>query len=502
MLDGVGSQGAAWGASERACSAVSSSLREPGAEVMEVVEEDFTNDRVIGELIEALGEDCVMVGAAVRERSAGIWRSDTVQAKALLRPRTTEQVSKALKICSANQQSVVAHGGLTGLVGSAITSPGDIALSLERMNSIEEINSLDRTMIVQSGVILQNIQEAADDEGLMFPLDLGGRGSCTIGGNISTNAGGNRVVRYGMTRDMVLGLEAVLADGTVISSMNQMIKNNAGYDLKQLFIGTEGSLGIVTRAVLRLREKPESQATLFVAIDEFKKLVLFLKHMDARLGGTLSAFEVMWNNFYRLVTTEPAQGKPPVSQEYPYYVLVEAMGSDASAVEAALADAYESELIADAVVAQSEAQRLQLWALRDDVEQGFRYAPLFTFDVSLRISCMEAYLDEVNERLAAHYAEFNNFIFGHMGDGNLHLLISVGQGGDEDRKRVEACVYEPLVAIAGSVSAEHGVGTEKKPYLGITRSADEIQLMRRLKAALDPNGILNPGKIFDLEESS
>ena len=453
---------------------------------------------VVTELTEALGQDSVLTGDDVHNRSAGIWRPDTIKAKALLRPRTTGEVSTALEICNRHRQSVVAHGGLTGLVESAITGPDDIACSLERMNAIQEVNAIDRTAIVEGGVILQTLQEAADEHGLMYPLDLGGRGSCTIGGNIATNAGGNRVIRYGMTRDMVLGLEAVLADGTIVSSMNQMIKNNAGYDLKQLFIGTEGSLGIVTRAVVRLREKPTSQATLFVAVDAFEKLGQFLKVMDAATSGALSAYEVMWNNFYTLVTTEPANNKPPLAHDYPYYVLVEAMGADDAVVEAALADAYERELIADAVIAQSEAQRLQLWGLRDDVEQCFRYAPIFTFDVSLRVSQMQVYVDEVNRRLADHYEDVHNFTFGHMGDGNLHFVVSVGAGGSEDRRCVEACVYEPLRAIAGSVSAEHGVGLEKKAYLDVSRSAAEIDLMRTVKRALDPNGILNPGKILDV----
>jgi len=455
---------------------------------------------ILDQLTQALGSDCVLTGEDVHNRQAGIWRSDTIKAKALLRPRSTAQVSQALALCDACGQSIIPHGGLTGLVRSADTTADDIVLSLERMNRIEEINAVDRTMVVQSGVILQRLQEAADEHDLMFPLDLGGRGSCTIGGNISTNAGGNRVIRYGMTRDMVLGLEAVLADGTVVSSMNQMIKNNAGYDLKQLFIGTEGSLGIVTRAVLRLREKPTSQSTLLVAVDEFAKLSQFLKHMDASLGGTLSAFEVMWNNFYTLVTTPPAENQAPISRDHPYYVLVEAMGADPAAVEAAMAAAYEKDLLADAVLAQSEAQRLQLWSLRDSVEQTNRFAPVYTFDVSMRISLMEGYLAQVNERLQSRYAQVNNFTFGHMGDGNLHLVISVGAGGPETRRGVESCVYEPLAGIQGSVSAEHGVGLEKKPYLGISRSPEEIALMRTIKKALDPNGILNPGKIFDVAE--
>jgi FAD/FMN-containing dehydrogenase len=452
---------------------------------------------VIAALRQALGTDGVLTGADVQQRQAGIWRRDTIQAKALVRPRSTAEVSQALQICHANDQTVVAHGGLTGLVESAMTGPDDIVLSLERMNHIEEINSTDRTMVVQSGVVLQQVQERAEEAGLMFPLDLGGRGSCTIGGNISTNAGGNRVIRYGMTRDMVLGLEAVLIDGTVVSSMNQMIKNNAGYDLKQLFIGTEGTLGVVTRAVLRLREQPRHQATLFVAVDEFDKLAAFLKHMDAALGGTLSAFEVLWNEFYTLVTTAPAQNQAPISQEYPYYVLVEAMGIDDALVEAALAEAYESELIVDAVIAQSEQQRQQLWAMRDDVAQCFRDGPTVAFDVSLKISDMKAYVAEVRKRLEDAFSAHRCYVFGHLGDGNLHLVIGPDEYSAETRARIEACVYEPLRAIGGSVSAEHGVGLEKKPYLDISRSPEEIALMRTLKRALDPKGLLNPGKIFD-----
>jgi len=452
---------------------------------------------VVDALVQALGPEAVLTGEAVHERRAGIWRKDHIAAKALLRPDSTATVSRALAICNEFRQPVVAHGGLTGLVESAITAPEDVALSLERLDRIEAIDPVNRTMTVQSGVVLQTLQEAAEAEGLMFPLDLGARGSCTIGGNIATNAGGNRVIRFGMTRDMVLGLEAVLADGTVLSSMNRMIKNNAGYDLKQLFIGSEGTLGVVTRAVLRLREQPRSVATLLVAVEEFDRLPALLKHLDGALGGAVSAFEVMWRAFYSLVTTDPAPHLPPIPGEYPYYVLIEVMGAGTDRVEEALADALDRVLIADAVMAQSEQQRGQLWAMRDDVAQCFRYAPTITFDVSLPVSAMAGYVDEVDGRLRERFPEMRNFVFGHMGDGNLHLVVAPGERGGDVRAQVEACVYEPLAALGGSVSAEHGVGLEKRPYLSICRSAAEIELMRRLKAALDPHGILNPGKIFE-----
>jgi FAD/FMN-containing dehydrogenase len=458
---------------------------------------------VVAALKAELGTDRILVGDALKTRPAGIWRPAGIGAKALLRPKTTAEVSAAMRICHRLGQSVVAHGGLTGLVGGGLVTADDVVVSLELMNRIEEIDLVDRTATVQAGVVLQAVQEAVESQGLMFPLDLGGRGSATIGGNISTNAGGNRVIRYGMMRDMVLGIEAVLADGTIVSSMNQMIKNNAGYDLKQLFIGSEGTLGIVTRAVLRLRERPRSQETLFVAIDSFPKVTEFLKIMDRGLGGTLSAFEVMWHDFYRLVTTEPARNQPPIPHDYPYYVLVEAMGGDPeverSRIEAALASAYEANLIADAVVAGSDAQRRALWAMRDDVAQTFRLAPTVAFDVSMRISTMEGYVSAVNGRLRERFGDFHNLIFGHLGDGNLHMVVSVGpQGADPAvRHDIERCVYEPLQAIAGSVSAEHGVGLEKKRYLSLCRSEAEIEVMRTLKRALDPAGLLNPGKIFD-----
>ncbi len=456
---------------------------------------------LIAALQAAVGADQVLHGERLAERPAGFWSRHALQARALVRPATTEEVSAILKVCHQRRQPVITHGGLTGLVGGAICSADDVVLSLERMNQIEELDPVDRLARVQAGVILQQLQEAADAQDLLFPLDLGGRGSATIGGNISTNAGGNRVIRYGMTRDLVLGLEAVLADGTVVSSMNQMIKNNTGYDLKQLFIGAEGTLGVVTRAVVKLSEKPRSQQTLFVALNSFAEVKQFLKLMDARLGGALSAFEVMWQNFYRLVTTEPATNQAPLSQNYPFYALVESMGGDPEAdqarLEAALADAYEAGLIQDAVVAQSEAQRSALWAMRDDVRQMGRVGPGSSFDVSVRLSRMEDYVNAVNARLAARFPDFTNIIFGHLGDGNLHFYVAPGQTGDGIKEAVERAVYEPLADYDGSISAEHGIGLSKKAYLSLSRSADEIRLMQTLKQALDPHNLLNPGRIID-----
>ncbi|MBL8553643.1 MAG: FAD-binding oxidoreductase [Phenylobacterium sp.] len=461
--------------------------------------ETLARDPLAEALTKALGPDAVFTGDAALERAQGAWmRLGTPVA--VVCPKTTEQVSAVLKIAHGLGVPVVPWGGKTGLAGGA-TADGAIALSLEKMNAIEEIDVASATMTVQAGCILQVACEAAEAQGLLLPLDLGARGSATIGGNISTNAGGNRVVRYGMMRDMVLGLEAVLADGTVVTSMNRLMKNNTGYDLKQLFIGSEGTLGVVTRAVLRLRSAPISQNTAYVATEDFDSIPRLLRTLESGLGGSLSAFEVMWPAFYDLVTTEPARGTPPLARGYPYYVLVESLGGDEAAdaerFERVLGRALEDGLIVDAVIAKSQGERARMWALRDDVGQVNRNGPAVTFDVSLRIADMPAYVAEIDANLRARWPKVDNYVFGHLGDGNLHVLVWTGEKGPETKKAVEEIVYGPLKAIGGSVSAEHGIGLHKKAYLPMSRNEGEIALMKTLKVALDPKGILNPGKILD-----
>jgi len=459
---------------------------------------------IIDELTKILGADGILTGDDVSGRAVGIWDSTGIEAVAIVRPVSTVQLAAVMRTCNDVAQPVTAHGGRTGLVDGQNTRQGDIVLSLERMNQIEEIDTAGRTMTVQAGVPLQVVQEAAENEGLFFPVDLGARGSCTIGGNISTNAGGNGVIRYGMTRDNILGLEAVLADGTIISSLNKMIKNNAGYDLKQLFIGTEGTLGVVTRAVLRLREASRSQNTALLAANEFTSVINLLKFLDRELGGTLSAFEVMWQDFYKLVTTAPAKSNPPLEQSHAFYILVESRGaepeSDTERFQSVLMRALEQGLIDDVVIAKSQAERNALWAIRDDVEQGQRYGRPFIFDVSLKIQDMQSYISEVKQALDQAWPENHCFVFGHLGDGNLHYNIVVGDFSDAAKHSVEAIVYGPLQAINGSISAEHGIGLQKKPYLSLCRNEAEIVLMQKLKQSLDPKGILNPGKIFDLPQ--
>jgi FAD/FMN-containing dehydrogenase len=455
---------------------------------------------LLARLRQALPPEALLEGEALAGRTEDWMRRRPVRARLLLRPASTAEVSAILALCSDAGQPVVTHGGLTGLVHATDTTETDVVLSLERMCRIETIDPVQRIAVIEAGVTLQQLQEAADAQGLAFPLDLGARGSATLGGNAATNAGGNRVLRFGMTREMVLGLEAVLADGTLVPAMNRLIKNNSGYDLKQLFIGSEGTLGVITRLVLRLREKPARQDVAFAAVPGFDALVALLKHMDRALGGSLSAFEVMWPEFYALVTTPPAQGRAPVAHGSPYYVLIESLGGDpardAERFESALEKAAEAGLVADAVLAKSQSEVAGIWALRDDVLQTARWGMPVTFDISVPIAGMEAYVERAKAEMRSRWPQVRLFVFGHMGDGNLHLVISPDGLPADARETLERIVYSPLEAAGGAISAEHGIGLEKKAWLPVSRSAAEIALMRTLKRAMDPKGILNPGRVI------
>lgn len=456
--------------------------------------------QLIEQLIAIVGESAVLTGDELSSRSNSYWDATPMTAKALVRPRTTAEVSEVLKLCHANAQTVVTHGGLTGTVEGAKATDTDIIVSLERMNLIEEIDTSGRTATVQAGCILQTVQQEIEDKGLLFPLDLGARGSCTIGGNVSTNAGGINVIRYGMMRELVLGLEAVLADGTVLSSMNRMLKNNAGYDLKQLFIGSEGTLGIVTRVVLKLAELPVSANSALVAMDDFQQVTDLLKFVDKSLGGHLTSYEVMWDNYYKRVT-EPGWHSSPMARDYKFYVVLEAQGADQQQdnirFTAVMEQALEQGLIVDAVLPKSKAERDRVWAIREDFEALLEHQPQFIYDVSLPIKDMEAYVQSLEQQLRAQWADIYFYALGHIGDGNLHFFISPSSDSSENlHDKVNKIVYNPLRAIGGSVSAEHGIGLEKRPYLDRSRNETEVALMKLLKRTLDPKNILNPGKVI------
>ena len=331
----------------------------------------------------------------------------------------------------------------------------------------------------------------------MFPLDLGARGTATIGGNAATNAGGNRVIRYGMVRSMILGLEAVLADGTVLSSMNRMLKNNAGYDLKHLFIGTEGTLGVVTRLVLRLVQEPRSQDTALVAMRDFDQVTAFLRFMDASLGGTLSAYEVLWRDFYTLVTSQFADRQPPLEARHPYFALVEALGSDqqrdSERFQSALSEAFDRQLVTDAVVAKSQAERDAIWAIRDDVVQLLELKPIFLFDVSLPINAIESYVQGVRDELTEVWSDQRLFVFGHLGDGNIHLAISAGPENGEARAAVERIVYQPAHATRGFGVWRTWHRTRKKAVLVLVQKRRRDRIDEGVEKEYGPEGHIKPG---------
>jgi FAD/FMN-containing dehydrogenase len=453
----------------------------------------------IDQLVATVGPNHVLTGDDVAARSVAWGRDMSSGAAAIVRPASVEELAALMKQCNESGQAIVPHGGRTGLVYGCVAQPDHIAVSLERLNAIEEIDTANRSMRVQAGVTLQDAQEAAAEAGLYFPVDLGARGSAMIGGNISTNAGGLNVVRYGMMRDNVLGLEAVLADGTVVSSLNSLIKNNSGYDLKHLFVGTEGTLGIVTRAVLRLRPQPLARHTAMLAVNAYGAVTQILNRADQQLN--LTSFEVLWDAFFQLSIEHHATGDSPFEQRYPYYVLLEASGSDSEhereRFEQVMMGVMEADLAVDAVIAQSEQQRSDLWKIRENVE------PLMTpgsvhFDISLPVGLIDDYLGDVIERVRAGYPDADLYPFGHLGDNNVHLVIARDDADETFGVRAKDAAYECLQRYRGAVSAEHGIGLDKKAYLGMCRSPEELDLMRRLKRSLDPNNILNPGKIFDL----
>ena len=419
---------------------------------------------------------------------------------ALARPRTTEQVSQILRFCHAHDIKVVPQGGMTGLAGGALPLGPALALSLERMRAIEEVDAMAGTVTAQAGAPLEAVQVAADEAGMFFPLDLGGRGTAQVGGNVSTNAGGNRVVRYGAMRALVLGMEWVLADGTVCTALNKMIKNNAGYDLKYLFMGAEGTLGVITRLVLRCYPKARSVCTGLCAVEDYPAVLSLLGAARSGLGSTLSAFEMMWPEFYALGTTALGR-RPPLEPKYGCYVLIETMGddetSDQARFEAVIAEAMEAGVVQDAVVAKSGAESRALWAIRDCPGEWVKteHWPQIAFDISIPTGQMGEYMTYAKARIEERWPGTVAICFGHVADSNLHL--SVRSSGDAAWEHaVEALVYETVGAWGGSISAEHGIGVHKKDFLHHSRTPEELALMRTLKAALDPKGILNPGKVI------
>ncbi|WP_345793946.1 FAD-binding oxidoreductase [Thauera sp. JM12B12] len=455
---------------------------------------------VLAALRTAFGTDEVLAGDA-SPRHLKDWSTASGGVPlAILRPRSTDELSRMLAICHAHGQAVVPQGGLSGLVGGAVPVGGEVLVSLERMNAIEDIDLDSGTVTVQAGAILQTVQEACRDAGALLAVDLGARGSCQVGGNVSTNAGGNRVIRYGNTRDSVLGLEVVLADGTVLPMMNRMVKNNAGMDLKHLFIGSEGVLGIVSRVVLKLQPLPQGTSTALVAVADFGCALRFLRHAQQSLSGQVSAFEIMWRDYLDTAIAANRLRKP-FATDYPVYVLTDMHcgqpETDAQRFEAMLEAAIEAGWILDAAVAQSVADAEALWAIRDGVAEVLReYAPTLNFDVSVPVAKIGECAARVRAKLERDWPQLKALFFGHVGDGNLHVVVCKVPEDAASVHAIEDAVYSVVRDEGGSISAEHGIGLLKRDWLHYSRSAAELALMRTLKQSLDPRGILNPGKML------
>lgn len=437
-------------------------------------------------------------------RQTSYWDTSSLSGRALARPTNAQQISDLLRHASSTGQTVITHGGRTTCVDGVRAEPDDIILSLERMNRIHEIDPVEGVAVVDAGVILQTLQEAVAREDMMLPIDLGARGSCTIGGNVATNAGGVNVLRYGMMRNLVLGLEAVLPTGEIMSSMNRMLKNNSGYDLKQLFIGTEGTLGVVTKVVLRLEPRIAAREVAMLALSSFDAVLKLQADAKRMLAADLLSFELMWGAYFDAVTGDGGH-RPPLPRGAPFYVLIEVAardnGGDAQqGLLPFLERSFAAGTLTDGVVAASERERAEFWRVRDDFERILAEPPVYLYDVSLPLRAMPAYIDDLQQAFGHAYPQGVLHVFGHLCDGNLHLFLtprSAAESLHDVRRKADEAVYTSLARYGGAVSAEHGIGREKKDWLHISRNPEEIELMRKLKRTLDPANILNRGLVFD-----
>jgi len=455
---------------------------------------------LIEQLTQILEPSALFLGDDISEKYHADWSGASACAPAaLLKPKTTEQLSQIMALCYEQNQPVVVQGGLTGLAGGATPLSGEFAISLERMNAVEEIDARGMTATVLAGTPLQVLQEAAEEHDLFMPLDLGARGSCNIGGNVATNAGGTEVIRYGMTRSLVLGLEVVLADGTVINAMNKMVKNNSGYDLKHLFIGSEGTLGIVTRVVVQLQPKPLACHTALCALEDYDSVTKLLTELKRSLGSGLTGFELMWDNYYNKVLEVDSDLQNPFGEEHHFYLLVEYKDNEtalgAERFEAELFGHLEAELLSDAVVAQSHQDAEEFWRIRDGIGELLKaLGPVSNQDVSLRIADIGVFSTHLETRLKAKYPDIGVLLFGHIGDNNLHVCAYTGR--EEDKLLITEDIMSMIGEYSGAITAEHGVGVLKRDYLELSRTPEEIALMKTIKTAMDPKGILNPGRVI------
>lgn len=429
------------------------------------------------------------------------WRRQyRASALAVVRPANTAEVARVVRLAAEAGVAIVPQGGNTGLSGGSVPTgrQPEIVLSLSRLNRIRDVDPLNDTITVEAGCVLAQVQSAAEQAGRYFPLSLAAEGSCQIGGNLSTNAGGVNVLRYGNAREQVLGLEVVLADGRVWNGLRALRKDNTGYDLKQLFIGAEGTLGVITAAVLRLHPRPTATAAAWIALENPARAVELLASLRARLGDRLIAFELASRACLEAVLEHAADTRDPLAAPHPWYVLAEASDADSfesltARLQGALAEAIEAGVVRDAAVAHSEAQAAALWRLRETIPEA-----QFTnvkHDVSVPVSRVPELIERAGRAIETRFPGTRIYCFGHVGDGNLHYNV-----GDAAlvarREEVNRLVYDAVAALGGSISAEHGLGQLKREEIRRHKDALELELMRALKRALDPRNLMNPAKVL------
>jgi len=437
-----------------------------------------------------------------RKRSRG-------KALAVVRPGTTAEVAAVVKACAAAGAPIVPQGGNTGLVGGSVPdgSGTQVVLSLQRMNAVRALDAANLTVTVEAGCVLQALQEATHKAGFLFPLSLAAEGSCTLGGNLGTNAGGTQVVRYGNTRELCLGLEVVTAQGDIWDGLSGLRKDNTGYDLRDLFIGSEGTLGVITAATMKLYPLPAATLTAWAAVPSLDAAVTLLGLAHRQLGAGLTGFEVMGQFALSLVARHYPQQRVPLYQDTPYCVLLENADSESEAharerFESLLESAMQDGCVTDAVVAENIAQAQQLWHARESIplaqaEEGLN----IKHDISIPVSLIPAYCAETDALLARDIPGVRLVNFGHLGDGNLHYNVQAPEGGDpaaflrDQEDRVNTLVYDQVRKFGGSISAEHGVGALKVDKLPDYKSPVALELMRAVKRALDPQGLMNPGRV-------
>lgn len=468
------------------------------------------NQEFLDKLVQVLGTESVIIDAADLQPWLTDWRGVYKgDAQAVVRPSSTQQVADCLRLCNEYRVPVVPRGGNTGLCGGATpdASAANVVLSLDRMNRIRSIDTIANTLVADAGCILGNLRRAAQEEGRLLPLSLAAEDSSQIGGNVATNAGGVNVLRYGMARELVLGIEAVLPNGEIFHGLQTLRKDNTGYDLKQLFIGSEGTLGVITGVALKLLPLNKVRSVVLAAVESPQQALELLRSVYSRCGARLQAYEFFTDACLDLVLTHVDGMHQPFAARHPGYVLIElADTADEAGLQALLEEvigqALEDDLCQDAVVSASVAQLQTLWRLREEISEAQRAdGPHLKHDISLPIERIPAFLESAETRLRAVSPDCRLFIFGHFGDGNLHYNVSRPSGAEKSwahewETRIADAVFEEVARYEGSISAEHGIGQLKRHAFHEHKDPLQLRLMLQIKQLLDPNSIMNPGKLL------